>query len=74
MNFRIIIRNREADSKIGPPKKIDFRAIGTHVSHPTARKLIGTRPTSVRLKVLREINMAINPKFIVFPNSEAHVK
>ena len=36
MNFRIITKNRAADSKIGSPEKIDFRAVATHESHPTA--------------------------------------
>ena len=40
MNFRIITKNHEADSKIGSPSKIDFRADGTQESHPTASELI----------------------------------
>ena len=28
-------KNHAADSNIRPPKKIDFRAGGTHESHPT---------------------------------------
>ena len=40
MNFRIITKNHAADSKIRPPpRKIDFRADGTHESHPTAWEL-----------------------------------
>ena len=40
MNLRIVTKNHAADSKIGSPQKIDFRADGTHESHPTAWKLI----------------------------------
>ena len=36
MNFRIVTKNPAADSKKGYPLKIDFRADGTHESHPTA--------------------------------------
>ena len=39
MNFRIITKNHTADSKIRFPRKIDFRADGTHESHPTAWEL-----------------------------------
>ena len=39
MNFRIITKNHAADSKIGSPPKIDFRADETHESHPTAWEL-----------------------------------
>ena len=39
MNFRIIKKNHAADSKIRSPQKIDFRADGTHESHPTAWEL-----------------------------------
>ena len=39
MNFRIITKNHEADSKIGSPSKINFRADGTQESHPTAWEL-----------------------------------
>ena len=39
MYFRIITKNRAAYSKIGSAKKIDFRAIETHESHPTAWEL-----------------------------------
>ena len=39
MNFRIITKNHVADSKIGSPHKIDFRADGTHESHSTAWEL-----------------------------------
>ena len=35
MNFRIITENHAADSKINIPPKINFRADGTHESHPT---------------------------------------
>ena len=35
MNVKIITKNLAADSKIGSPK-MDFRAVGTHESHPTA--------------------------------------
>ena len=40
MYFRIIMKNHAADSKIGSPYKIDFRADETHESHPTAWLLI----------------------------------
>ena len=40
MNFRIITKNHAADSKIGSSQKIDFRADGTHESHPIAWELI----------------------------------
>ena len=40
MYFRIITKNRAVDSKIGSTRKIDFRADGTHESHPTAWELI----------------------------------
>ena len=40
MNFRIIKKNHAADSKIRFPRKIDFRADGTHESHPTAWELL----------------------------------
>ena len=36
MNLRIITNNHAADSKIGPHHKIDFKAVGTHESQPTA--------------------------------------
>ena len=36
MNFRIKKKNHASDSKIGSLHKIDFRADGTHESHPTA--------------------------------------
>ena len=36
MNFRIITKNHADDSKIRYPQKIDFRADGTHETHPTA--------------------------------------
>ena len=39
-NLRIITKNHAADSKKKVPRKIDFRANGTHESHPTALKLI----------------------------------
>ena len=39
MNFRIITKNHGTDSKIGSTLKIDFRAVGTHESHPTAWEL-----------------------------------
>ena len=39
MNLRIITKNHARDSKIGSPLKIDFRADGTHDSHPTAWEL-----------------------------------
>ena len=39
MNFRIIRKNHQADSKIGSSQKIDFRADGTHEPHPTALEL-----------------------------------
>ena len=39
MNFRMITKNHAADSKIRSPEKIDFRADGTHESHPTAWEL-----------------------------------
>ena len=40
MNFKIITKNHAGDSKIGSPKKMEFRAVETHDSHPTAWKLI----------------------------------
>ena len=43
MNLRIIMKNHAADSKIRSPEKIDFRADGTHESHPTALELIWNR-------------------------------
>ena len=36
MNLRIITKNLAADSKIGSPFKIDFKAEWTHESMPTA--------------------------------------
>ena len=39
MNFRIKKKNHASDSKIGSLHKIDFRADGTHESHPTAWEL-----------------------------------
>ena len=39
INFRIITKNFEADSKIGSHPKIDFTADGTQESHPTAWEL-----------------------------------
>ena len=39
MNFRTITKNHAADSKIRSPRKIDFRAEGTHESHPTTWEL-----------------------------------
>ena len=39
MNLRIITKNHAADSKIGSPLKIDFRADWTHESNPTAWEL-----------------------------------
>ena len=39
MNSRIITKDHAADSKKGSPQRIDFRADGTHDSHPTARAL-----------------------------------
>ena len=39
INFRIIMKNHAALSKIGPLHKIDFRADETHESHPTAWEL-----------------------------------
>ena len=41
MNLRIIRKNHADDSKIRNLEKIDFRADGTHVSHPTAWDLKG---------------------------------
>ena len=38
MNLRKITKNLAADSKIGVPLKIDFRADWTHESDPTACK------------------------------------
>ena len=37
------MKNHAADSKIRSPEKIDFRADGTHESHPTALELIWNR-------------------------------
>ena len=39
MNFRMITKNHAANSKIGSPKKIDFRTDGTQESQPTAWEL-----------------------------------
>ena len=39
MNLRIIMKNHAADSKIGSPHKIDFRADETLESNPTAWEL-----------------------------------
>ena len=39
MNLSIITKNLAADSEIGSPQKIDFRADWTHESHPTAWEL-----------------------------------
>ena len=39
MNLRVITKNHAADSKIGFPLKIDFRADWTHESNPTAWEL-----------------------------------
>ena len=39
MNLRIITKNHAADSKIGSPLKIDFRADWSHESNPTAWEL-----------------------------------
>ena len=39
MNLRIKTKNHAADSKIGSPLKIDFRADSTHESIPTAWEL-----------------------------------
>ena len=39
MNFRIITKNHAADSKIGFPLKIDFRADWTHESNPAVWEL-----------------------------------
>ena len=39
MNLRIITKNLAANSKIGSPFKIDFRADWTHESNPTAWEL-----------------------------------
>ena len=40
MNSRIITKNHAADLDIRSPEKINFRADGTHESHPTAWELI----------------------------------
>ena len=39
MNLRIVTKNNVADSKIGSPVKLDFRADWTHKSIPTAWEL-----------------------------------
>ena len=39
INLRIITKNLAADSNIGSPLKIDFRADWTHESDPTAWEL-----------------------------------
>ena len=39
INLRILTKNHASDSKIRFPQKIDFRADGTHESHPTACEL-----------------------------------
>ena len=39
MNFRMITKHHAADSKIRYFQKIDFRAVETHESHPTAWEL-----------------------------------
>ena len=38
-NFRKITKNHGADSKVSSPRKIDFRADGTHESLPKAWEL-----------------------------------
>ena len=43
MNFRIITKNHAADSEIGCLLKIDFRAVWTHESNPTAWELTKIR-------------------------------
>ena len=40
MNLRIITKKHAADSKIGSPLKIDFRADWTHRSDPRGWELI----------------------------------
>ena len=42
MNFRIITKSLAANLKIGSPQKIDFSAVGTNESHPTACELSAT--------------------------------
>ena len=39
MNLRLITKNHAANSEIGSPHKIDFRADETHESHPKACEL-----------------------------------
>ena len=58
MNFRIITKNHTADSKIGSPQKIDFRANGTHEFHPTAWEL---KP---RYSLLKKANV-ISTKYVI---------
>ena len=41
MNFKVITKTLAADSKIGSPPKIDFRADWTDESNPTACELKG---------------------------------
>ena len=46
INFRIITKNHAADSKIGSPLKINFRADGTHESIPAVWELIKIKNSS----------------------------
>ena len=55
MNFRIITKNHAADSKIRSPQKIDFRADGTHGSHPTAwTKYLALHKRNFYLKIRKK--------------------
>ena len=40
INLRIITKNHAADSKKRSPHEIDFKAVGTNESYPTAWELI----------------------------------
>ena len=60
MNFRIITKNRAADSKIGSPEKIDFRAVATHESHPTAWEL---RIINWETKITYNVNLKFGLKY-----------
>ena len=54
MNLRIITKNLAADSKIGSPLIIDFRADWTHESNPTAWELSISLPERQRSKNFHE--------------------
>ena len=55
MNFRIITKNHEDDSKIGFSPKIDFRADGSQESHPTTWVLTRLKTIKIVAKVYYSI-------------------